>query len=187
MGKFYKLSIPTKSIRGKENMKKTMIGFCIVLLLLIPSVSAINFSNSKFDTSTNSSINTAAPDLIIEKIIFEEGHFPFSWDMYCRVKNIGDGVASGENVQVTCEGTRLLFGIYPWKKVGSFDRRYNINLDPGESRRCKLASTTQFPMKLMFLKFSCTVNLNEKIYEEDYSNNYFNQKFLILIYSWRWI
>ena len=166
-------------------MKKAMVGICIVLMLLIPSVSALNFSNSKFDTFTNSTSNATAPDLIIEGIEFEDGHFPFSWDMYCRVKNIGDGVASGEKVQVTCEGTRLLFGIFPWKKIRSFDRRYNINLDPGESRLCELASTTQFPMSFMFLRLSCTVNLNEKIYEEDYSNNYFNQKYLILVYEWR--
>ena len=166
-------------------MKKALVGICIVLMLLIPSVNALNIGNSKVNTPTNNISDTVLPDLIIEKIVFEEGHFPFSWDILCRVQNIGNGIASGEKVKLICEGTRMLFGIFPWKMLGSFNRNYDITLNPGETKDCYIAGTTQFPMAILFLRLFCAINLNKSIYEENFSNNYFNQTFLILVFSWR--
>jgi hypothetical protein len=162
-------------------MKKLTIGAFIIIMLLLPSAVAVNEIVSK--NSNPQSLQEGKADLIIEKIVFEQDFYLWNVnDVFVVVKNIGDKTVT-KNIVVEGKIICYSFILIPSHEYHIYGRPYPpIDLEPGKSIKIWLGNDQTY-MTFGFLRFVCEVNPNKNIEEEDYSNNFYNQRYL-KIFGW---
>jgi hypothetical protein len=163
---------------GIKEMKKILIGLVIVLMLLLPVVSAFNIDSSNVNVQTNNN-DIDLPDLIIEDIYEKYGWNPYVRDWVCLIKNIGNVAcppykAYWINVNLTIE--RIRFGnVY---KTENYNITNNIGmsppLQPGESQYILIFSD-EYISDYGRLYFSSIVNPYHTMEESNYDNNYYEE------------
>jgi len=130
-------------------------------------------------------IGKGKPDLIIEKIVIEPGDIPFTQDLYCRVKNIGDAIAY-KTIWIKSDIYRcILLGKIPINFIGTETGGGNFvsGLRPGETINIPFAHSEDLP-KFGFFKFSCEVNPDKTIDESIISNNFYSENLFVFLGSW---
>ncbi len=162
-------------------MKKYVVGICIAFLLLIPSIiSASKLESEKLRVQSN---GEGKADLIIEKIVFEQDDYLWNVnDVFVVIKNIGDTTVT-KNIVVEGKIICYRFIIIPSYEYHIYGRPYpTIELEPDKSVKIWLGNDQTY-MTFGFLRFVIEVNPNKNIDEEDYSNNFYNQRYL-KIFGW---
>ena len=162
-------------------MKKYVVGICIAFLLLIPSIiSASKLESEKLRVQSN---GEGKADLIIEKIVFEQDDYLWNInDVFVVVKNIGDTIVT-KNIVVEGKIICYRFIIIASHEYHIYRKPYpSIDLEPGKSVKIWIGNDQTY-MTFGFLRFVIEVNPNKNIEEEDYSNNFYNQRYL-KIFGW---
>lgn len=189
-----------ESVSRGRNMKKIAIGFCIVLMLLIPSSTAMTDSSSERNDvikSQNTDNNDGLADLKITDIFsyeYDTG-YPPSWQegLKMTIKNVGDTTIPKDTLyQAHVVITRMFFGIFPIKVVDDYTWDYlpDFNLPPGTSQELVINEgwTNRLDYGIGFFKIHVTVSVD--VEEENYDNNkYFVRAFgySFLFIWWDWV
>jgi hypothetical protein len=162
-------------------MKKIVVGILIAFLLLLPSI--ISASELESEKLKVQSTGEGKADLIIEKIIFEQDDYLWNVnDVFVVVKNIGNTTVT-KNIVVEGKVIFYRFIIIPWAEYHIYGRPYTPSaLEPGKSVKIWIGNDQTY-MTFGFLRFVIEVNPNKIIEEEEYSNNFYNERFL-KIFGW---
>ena len=169
---------------GKKNMKKILVGLCILLILLLPT----NVATPELDLTDGDKVksqnisNSGKPNLIITNIWYEiDPWFQFIHTIGITIKNIGDEkVEENEKINISVVVKKWFFINY---------RTYDITIEGGlESGQRKKSIITELYMNEGYLpgfyKFESIVNPDETIDESDYQNNDYIERALNLLYFW---
>ena len=182
-------------------MKKIVIGVFIVLMLLIPSSTAMFDSSLESDDvikSQNTVNNDGLADLIITNIFsykVDTGD-PLSYleGLKITIKNIGDTtIPSYTHYEVHFVVTKLLFGIFPIKVVEDevWVTIPDFNLHPGASK--ELVINDGWTNSLTYGRigiFKVHVTVNPEVEEENYDNNKYSERFFgynFMFVWWAWV
>ena len=153
--------------------RKGLVVGIIILMMLIPSVNAINIVKLDGNKKIRNIINVELPDLIIEGLTKEQ-YLPGYWYDCCRVKNIGDGIAFGSiKIEVVVIEKWLLFGIIPKTETRTYKASMGSSDGLGPDMWFDIPFA-EFSIKLNHnLSIFAVVNPEQEIEESDYENNYY--------------
>lgn len=161
----------------------TLFGIIIVLMLLIPSVSAASDLKSVGLESQN--IGEGKADLIIEKIVWEwSDTIPYVKDMSLVVRNIGDATVT-EKIWIEVLLRYYILGFIPSHITYHYHGTSTPSggLEPGETVKIHFGDDN-FILLVGWFRFECEVNPNHEIDEWDYGNNYYNAKYFKIFHWW---
>lgn len=126
------------------------------------------------------------PDLIIEDIRIDPGGLPGEEVFRAKVTNIGDG-PTDRFIEIQIDVIWVLFGIFPIKNVYSSFKHIiigsTIGLEPGEYQYLSIVQDYELP-RFGSYRFDCNVNPNLVELENNYSNNYYSEKFFAFNQNW---
>lgn len=168
-------------------MKKTMLFFCIMLIMASPCTIALNdLSSENVDTTEQQSTNDGLPDLIIEDIYYylHDPGSPFYY-VEAKIKNQGDAyLYEGVNVEFTV--VKTIFWFFNVKIIyDNIENEYFYGgLAPGETKSVFL-SVGDFELPIFgFFKFYAGINLDKKIDESNYNNNRRTERIVCIFGMW---
>ena len=160
-------------------MKKILIVFSIIIILLIPSTIAITKEKIKsinYEQFLKNSTDNL-PDLVIEDIFIEPGNLPEWRNYYATVKNIGNGTTEGAIYAfVDIESEWYFIGKKIKEETLKYTDKYKEPLAPNQTLKIKLIDNDYFVDTYKF-KFEVTINPDNTIEESNYENNVFIKYF----------
>ena len=180
-------------------LKKLLVGFCLLLMLVLPSTVVIATSTSDSINEIglkNISFKSDLPDLIITDIFAVKVDTEDPWyymdGLKITIKNIGNTtIPSNANSTVHYVVTKLFFGIFPIKVVDDVVRETSLHLHPGATKELWIISDEwkNYDDYGRIGIFKVHVTVNPEVEEENYDNNkysegFFGYKFMFVWWAW---
>ena len=166
----------------------------LVIVLMFFSTGFIPITNGISQEKQESIVNEISdstvsnieglPDLVIEGLGTEPGTLPFEYEVFCRFKNIGSGVAD-DFIDLKVEMKRVFLGLFLINKTiySTFANIWEGGYAPGETGTLEFDYISYLPA-WGFFRIYCYINPNKRIEEENYDNNLYIRNVFVLFGDW---